>query len=160
MRTFLHVLSDQKILAQCFCFTFKQTVPFLGTAGVTSQESKTRVSDMKNVSCHCWAVEFWCGAPTAGRQREAVSAGQSDYWFRGFVQKQEGNVLQNLRRQWFKGTFMNVSIAPMLLVILLSKKFCESPRIPKLSSAALVALFQPISRCKMMIFPIYLFTYV
>ena len=44
--------------------------------------------------------------------------------------KQEGNVLQNLWRKWFKGTFMNVSIAPMRLLILLSQKFCESPRIP------------------------------
>ena len=63
-----------------------------------------------------------------------------------FQPKQEGNVLQNLRQQWFKETFMNVSIAPMLLLILLSQKLSESPRIPKLSSATLVALFQPINR--------------
>ena len=70
--------------------------------------------------------------------------------------KQEGNVLQNLRQQWFKGTFMNVFIAPMFLLILLSQKLSESPRIPKLSSATLVALFQPINRycrCYMVIFP-------
>ena len=47
---------------------------------------------------------------------------------------------------------MHVSKAPMLLLILLSQKFGEYPRIPKLSSATLVALFQPISRYYMVIF--------
>ena len=47
---------------------------------------------------------------------------------------------------------MNVFIAPMLLLILLSQKLSESPRIPKLSSATLAALFQPISRHYMVIF--------
>ena len=47
---------------------------------------------------------------------------------------------------------MNVSIAPMILLLLLSQKFSESPRIPKLSSATLVALFQTKSRYYMVIF--------
>ena len=41
---------------------------------------------------------------------------------------------------------MNVSIVPMLILILLSQKFSDSQRIPKLASATLVALIQPISR--------------
>ena len=65
--------------------------------------------------------------------------------------KQEGNILQNLRRQWFNGTYRNVSKAPILLFILLSQKFSESPRIQKLSSATLVALIQPKSRYYMII---------